>query len=303
MGRKRDAFRSHMSWLQVEIRVPAADVNAVDAALQDLGALSISLSDPGGEPILEPAPGSTPLWTEAIVSAILPESTPETQVRARLGRVLAARPQEIRFSRIQERDWVREFRENLAPMRFGERLWLCPAGVNCPDPGAIVLTLEPGLAFGSGSHATTAMCLQWLVGLQFRGLSLLDWGCGSGILAIAALALGARSATALDIDPQALQATRENARRNGLGGALRVAHPAALPADELHDVVVANILAGSLIDLAPTLLQHCSAGARLALSGILTAQAHAVREAYAPWLELRIAAEADGWVLLTGIRA
>lgn len=289
-----------MSWLQVEISVPAADVDTVDAALQDLGALSVTLTDPGGTPILEPAPGSTPLWPEVVVGALLPAGIEEPAVRARLREALPAHSPTIRFSLLEERDWVREFRENLAPLRFGAHLWICPAGTACPDPEGVAVVLEPGLAFGSGSHPTTAMCLDWLAGLPLRGAAVLDWGCGSGILAIAALALGARSVTALDIDPQALQATRDNARQNGVEQALQVRHPDELPPEERYDVVVANILAGSLIELAPRLARHCRTGAHMALSGILDAQARAVRESCAPWLELRLAAEAGGWVLLTG---
>jgi ribosomal protein L11 methyltransferase len=289
-----------VSWLQVEISVPAADVERVDTALQGLGALSVSLTDPGGAPILEPAPGSTPLWPEVIVGALLPAGVAEPAVRARLRAALPGHSLGIRFSRLEERDWVREFRENLAPLRFGARLWICPAGTACPDPAGVAVVLEPGLAFGSGSHPTTAMCLQWLAELPLRGASVLDWGCGSGILAIAALALGARSVTALDIDPQALQATRDNARQNGVEQALQVRHPDELPADARYDVVVANILAGSLIELAPRLARHCGGGARVALSGILDAQARVVRESCAPWLDLRLAADAGGWVLLAG---
>lgn len=211
--------------------------------------------------------------------------------------------QDLRFEVVEERDWVREFRENLTPLRFGSRLWLCPPGMACPDPAGVALTLEPGLAFGSGSHPTTALCLAWLEGLPLTGRAVLDWGCGSGVLALATLALGAGSATALDIDPQALEATADNAARNRLTARLRIAPPAELGADERFDIVVANILAGSLIDLAPTLATHCTAGARVALSGILATQAAMVREACAPWLTLSLAGEADGWVLLTGTPA
>lgn len=270
------------------------------ATLEELGALSVSLGDPGGDPILEPDPGATPLWPEVVVTALLPPDAGEDAVRNRLARLPGQRLPGIGFTFIEERDWVREFRDNLAPLRFGERLWICPAGMPCPDPAGVAVTLEPGLAFGSGSHPTTALCLQWLAGMTLRGLTVLDWGCGSGVLAIAALALGAQAVTALDIDPQALQATADNARRNGHAGGLRIADPAGLQPGERHDVLVANILAGSVIALAPTFHQHCKAGARVALSGILAGQAEQVRDACAPWLELHLAAELNGWVLLAG---
>jgi ribosomal protein L11 methyltransferase len=280
--------------------VPAAAVAAATEALEQLGALSVSLGDPGGEPILEPGPGATPLWPEVVVTALLPLETGEGAVRARLAGLSQAAASSVAFAYLEDRDWVREFRETLAPLRFGDRLWICPADASCPDPDGIAITLEPGLAFGSGTHPTTALCLRWLASLDLRTLTVLDWGCGSGVLALAALALGARTATAVDIDPQALQATADNARRNSRERGLRVADPAQVGRDERHDVIVANILADSLIGLSPTLRLHSAAGARVALSGILAAQAGRVCDACAPWLDLRPAAGLDGWVLLTG---
>jgi ribosomal protein L11 methyltransferase len=288
------------SWLQVELTVAADDVAAVEVTLQALGALSVSLNDPGGEPILEPDLGATPLWSRVRVSALLPEHCSPATVRERLTATFGADPPQLDLRRIADRDWVREFRETLRPRRFGARLWLSPPDMPCPAPSAACVTLEPGLAFGSGSHPTTALCLEWLAGLELAGRSVLDWGCGSGVLALAALKLGAASATALDIDPQALQATRANALRNGCTGALTVGEPATLPAQAHFDVVVTNILADSLVALAPVLQRHCAAGALVALSGILAAQAMRVRQACAPWLVLGQTAEADGWVLLTG---
>jgi ribosomal protein L11 methyltransferase len=282
------------------LTVPATAADAVVAAIEELGALSVSLGDPGGDPILEPSPGATPLWPQVVVTALLPPETGEDAVRDRLARLPGQSQAGIGFVVIEERDWVREFRENLSPVRFGQGLWICPPGMPCPDPAGVAITLEPGLAFGSGSHPTTALCLEWLAGLCLQGLTVLDWGCGSGVLAIAALALGAQSVTALDIDPQALRAAEDNALRNGHAGALRITDPAGLPAGECHDVLVANILAGSLIALAPIFARHCNAGARVALSGILAGQAEQVRDACAPWLELHLAAELNGWVLLAG---
>ena len=287
-------------WLQVELTIPATAADAVTQALQQLAALAISLGDPGGEPILEPGPGATPLWSQVIVTALLPPETGEDAVRSALSRLRDPPLAGFRFAYIEERDWVREFRQNLGPMRFGERLWICPTDMPCPDAAGVALTLEPGLAFGSGSHPTTALCLRWLAALDLGALTVLDWGCGSGVLAIAALALGARSATALDIDPQARQATADNARRNGYAGGVRIAEPARLPLGAQHDVVVANILADTLIAIATALRQHARNGARVALSGILAAQAERVRAACAPWFALRLAAELGGWVLLAG---
>lgn len=271
--------------------------------LEAAGALAISLADPGGEPVLEPTPGAAPLWSEVVVTALFPAGTEPAALDAALRAALTVDLPELSFEVVEERDWVREFRENLAPLRFGSRLWLCPPGMACPDPSGVALTLEPGLAFGSGSHPTTALCLAWLESLPLAGGAVLDWGCGSGVLVLAALALGAGSGTGLDIDPQALEATAANAARNQLTARLRVARPEELAAGERFDIVVANILAGSLIGLAPTLAAHCAAGARVALSGILATQAATVRDACAPWLALSLAGETDGWVLLAGTPA
>lgn len=282
--------------------MPAAAVAPVDDVLQAAGALSVSLADPGGEPVLEPGPGETPLWSEVVVTALFPERVDRDALGRRLAAVLGHGAAPPAFSLVEERNWVREFRENLRPLRFG-RLWVCPTDVACPEPGGIAIRLDPGLAFGSGAHPTTALCLEWLSGLDLRGRSVLDWGCGSGVLAIAALALGARAATALDIDPQALRATADNARRNGCADRLRVAAADELPDGERHAVVVANILADSLIGLAPRLRAHAEAGACVGLSGILAAQAGRVRAGCAPWLDLPVARESGGWVLLAGTAA
>jgi len=284
----------------VELATDAATLPSVEAALEAAGALSVSLADPGGESVLEPAPGETPLWSSVIVTALFEAAIEPGELRSRIARVAGVDAGAIRAEILPPRDWVREFREALVPMRYGERLWICPDGVPCPDPRGIVISLEPGLAFGSGSHATTALCLGWLSALELSGRSVLDWGCGSGVLAIAALALGAERATALDIDRQALLATRENAERNRRAAGLIVSHPDELAAGAGHDVLVANILANTLIGLAPRLRVNCRSGAPVALSGILVAQAPRVRDACAPWFELEVAAEQDGWALLAG---
>jgi ribosomal protein L11 methyltransferase len=286
--------------LQVELTVPAKAVEAVSGALEQLGAQSVSLGDPGGEPILAAGPSAVTLWPTVVLTALLPAEVEELAVRERLARLPGVAPDVLSFAVLENRDWLREFRESLLPLRFGERLWICPPGVPCPDAVGVTVTLEPGLAFGSGAHPSTALCLRWLSGMQLDGCSVLDWGCGSGVLALAALALGARDATAIDVDPQALRATAENARRNRCAHALRISDPAGVPPAERYDVVVANILADSLIDLAPALRRHSSPGARVALGGILTAQAERVREACVPWLHLRLTEEFDGWALLSG---
>jgi ribosomal protein L11 methyltransferase len=286
--------------LEVELEIPSAGLDVVEKTLAAAGALTISLTDPGGEPVLEPAPGEMPLWSSVRVSALFDAAVDAAALRDRIAAATGIAVNGITTSILPPKDWVREFRENLRPLCFGGRLWLCPGEQPCPDPGAIALRLEPGLAFGSGSHATTAMCLDWLTTLDLGGRRLLDWGCGSGVLAIAGVALGAAHATALDIDPQALTATADNARRNDVGAALTIGHPDGLAAGDRYDVLVANILANSLIALAPRFRDHCVAGAPVAMSGILAAQAAQVRAACAPQFALEVMAERDGWALLAG---
>lgn len=275
-------------------------MEALGPALEAAGALAVSLADPGGEPILEPSPGSTPLWERLVVSALFAEGTDARGLQALVATALGGMPADLRTTFIEERDWVGEFRERLQPLRFGERLWICPVGTGCPDPRGIALQLEPGLAFGSGSHPTTRLCLEWLEGLDLRGKRVLDFGCGSGVLAIAALLLGAAHATALDTDPQALQASAANAARNGCSRRMSIVGSDGLPADARFDVIVANILAGTLVEAAPTLARHGRAGTHIAMSGILAGQSGRVRAGCAPWFDLEVAAGHDGWVLLAG---
>jgi ribosomal protein L11 methyltransferase len=287
--------------LKVDLEVPAADSASVEEALIGMGASSVTLADPGGEPILEPGPGEAPLWSRVVVSALLPSHTSRRQIREHLRAIFSpARRPQVRISELVARDWLGEWRRSLRPIEVGNRLWICPPGMACSDPGATTVQIEPGLAFGTGAHATTAMCLAWLASMDLAGRSVLDWGCGSGILAIAALALGAASATALDIDPQALEATRANAARNDCANRLQLLEPSALDPAIRFDVVVANILADSLISLAPQFQQHSRAGADLAMSGILTGQADSMRQVCARWINLHLHSERDDWVLLAG---
>jgi ribosomal protein L11 methyltransferase len=289
-------------WLQVTVEIPAAVLPDMERVLGEAGCLSVTLADPGGEPILEPPPDSTPLWERIVLTALLPATAVPEQVSALLqpltGQFGGA---ELRFAEVADRDWVGEWREELRPRNFGERLWICPAGTACPDPGAAVIVLEPGLAFGTGHHATTAMCLEWLAEQPLQGARLLDFGCGSGVLALAGLALGASAATAVDIDPQALAATRANAVRNRLDERLLVTGPAGLQPAPGYGFIVANILSGTLVRLAPEIAALGTAGARVALSGILAAQGRQLIEDCAPWFDLLTARERDGWLLITGV--
>lgn len=293
-------------WRQFVMDLGILDPAGVEAIFVRHGAQSIALSDAGDDPQLEPAPGETPLWRESRISGLFGAGTDFDALRrdllATLG--LATLPT-CEIEELPERQWEREWLRFIAPTAFGRRLWICPGDTPAPSIPAVVLRLDPGMAFGTGSHATTALCLEWLDGLALEGRSVLDYGCGSGVLAIAALLLGARAATAMDIDPQAVTATRDNARRNGVSDALRVAAGDAEIAGSF-DVVVANILADPLIELAASITARVRRGCLLALSGILSKQVDDVLDAYSPQIEFEepVFREQDGqtWARLAGRR-
>jgi len=207
-----------------------------------------------------------------------------------------------KIEQIEDKDWECEWMDNFHPMRFGERLWICPSWRDVPDPDAVNVMLDPGLAFGTGTHPTTSLCLSWLDGLDLQGKTVIDFGCGSGILAIAALKLGAAQAIGIDIDPQAIQASRDNAERNGVADRLSLYLPHQQPENLQADVVVANILAGPLRELAPLIGVLPKAGGHLGLSGVLASQAESVCEAYAERFALDAVAEKEEWCRITGVR-
>jgi ribosomal protein L11 methyltransferase len=268
------------------------------------GAASVTLADAADQPLFEPAPGTTPLWPATRVTAMFAADLDLAPVRAALARtfgaaLLAGAVEEV----VADRDWERVWLDQFQPMRFGDHLWICPAGQRPPAaPCEVLIDLDPGLAFGTGTHPTTALCLEWLDRNPPAGQQVLDFGCGSGILAIAALKLGAASVWAVDIDRQALWASRENAARNQVADRLHTGLPGDLPSQPC-DVVLANILANPLIELAPKLAERVRPGGRLVLSGILSAQAADVQHAYAGWFEFTPPAEQAGWVRLEARRA
>jgi ribosomal protein L11 methyltransferase len=285
------------TWLQAAVDCPQTDVADIEATFESLGALVTWAQGADDEEILEPEPGATPLWAAVRITALLPPDTPRDRIAAAFPN---CRPH---FEVVADRDWDAEWRRSLQPLRFGQRLWVCPEGRACPDAAGISLTLEPGLAFGTGTHPTTAMCLAWLDGQPLGNSRVLDYGCGSGILAIAALILGARSAMAVDIDLQALTATRANAARNHCAERLTTGLPAELLpacAQETFEIIVANILSGPLVQLAPRLRRFARPATRVALSGILVDQAPEVIAAFGPWARLAVTADQGGWVLLAG---
>ena len=291
-----------MPWLQVRLAITPHQAAVLEDQLLELGAVSVTFMDAEDQPIFEPDLGTTPLWTHTHLLALFEDGTDAAAVLAHLKLLRGGELPEYQIERIEDQDWERSWMDNFQPMRFGRRLWIVPSWHQAPEPQAVNLLLDPGLAFGTGTHPTTALCLEWLDGQDLAGCTVLDFGCGSGILAIAALLLGAPQAVGTDIDPQALEASRDNAARNGIDPAR---FPVYLPADlpqQPAEVVVANILAGPLVQLAPTITALVKPGGRLALSGILAEQAEEVRAAYAGAFDLDPTAEKDGWVRISGVR-
>ncbi len=301
-----------MPHLQLTLPCTRASQPRYERALEDLGALAVTLQDahldaPDEQAIFEPGVGEAPLWEAITLSALFPE---ETDALALLAALEAFDPaldwSQAGFARIADQPWERAWLDSFRPMRFGTRLWVVPSDQAVPDaagPEAAIVRLDPGLAFGSGTHPTTALCLRWLDALaqagELQGRTLLDFGCGSGILAVAACKLGAAGADAIDNDPQALTATADNAARNGLAIATFLPEQAPRAA---YPVVVANILASALDALAETLAARTAPGGRLAMSGILAGQEDALLARYAPWFtDLRIE-RADDWLRIDGRR-
>lgn len=291
-----------MAWLQLSFASDRDNSAALEEALLDNGAVSVTLQDNADEPVLEPGVGETPLWSETKVVALFTEDAAIEIVVAALAAQFSNLPPWT-LERIEEQAWERAWMADFQPMRFGRRLWVCPSWCEPPDPNGVVLALDPGLAFGTGTHPTTALCLEWLDSIDLQKMTVLDYGCGSGILAIAALLLGAEKAIAVDNDPQALIATQENALRNNIDPQrLLTFTPEQLPSDCIVDVTIANILAGPLQSLAPKLAQHTRANGFIALSGILEEQAEAVMESYRVNFAMQPAIANDGWVRLSGAK-
>ena len=267
-----------MDWLQFVMHLDALDPADVEAAFLRLGASSVSLSDAGDDPVLEPGPGETPLWSNTRITGLFAGNADPDILRAALQNELGLdRLPEHDVEILEDRAWEREWLRDFGPMRFGRRLWICPTDPrNCgadlaavPEP--VIVRLDPGLAFGTGTHPTTALCLEWLDGIDLEGRTVLDYGCGSGILAIAALKLGAARATGMDIDPQAVTASRQNAIDNDVAERLTLTGDDA-GIDGEFDVVVANILAGPLAQFADSITSRVARGGMLALSGVLCAR-------------------------------
>ena len=290
-----------MTWQQLVCHTTATHQDSVVDAMEAADAVSITWQDAEDDPILEPKPGEMRLWANLVVTALYEQDTNLDALLLALETHKSAwQIESIVLETVEDQPWERAWMDSYQPMCFGQRLWIYPSWFEIPADDSVKLLLDPGLAFGTGTHPTTALCLEWLDGANLHGKTVLDYGCGSGILAIAALKLGAQSAVGTDIDPQALQATHDNAERNSIPAAqLNTYYPKQLPLQQ-YDVVLANILAGPLVELAPTLLQSLKLGGDLVLSGILAEQAESIRVAYSPYLQdLQIMQQGD-WIRVTG---
>jgi len=296
-----------MAWLSVSIETDCRHAEALADALLDAGALSACIEDAdAGTPAETPQfgePGSvtTPGWDRSRVVALLEPETDASELIAACA-VIAGLDEVPPFTQenVAEQNWVQLTQAQFEPIRVSERLWIVPSWHEAPDPNALVLVLDPGMAFGTGSHPTTRLCLEWLESVVRPGVSILDYGCGSGILAIAAAKLGAGEVLGVDIDLQAVTAARHNAERNAANARF---DDSAHPIIGQFDIVVANILANPLKALAPAITGHVRAGGRLALSGILAEQAEELIAIYAPYIPLGVADTREGWVCLAGIKA
>ncbi|EKO3611242.1 50S ribosomal protein L11 methyltransferase [Vibrio metschnikovii] len=291
-----------MPWIQIKLNATNENAEAIsDMLMEETGALSVTLLDAKDTPVFEPLPGETRLWGDTDLLALYDAEvdTPSILAQIRDSQLLAD-DFSHKIEQIEDKDWEREWMDNFHPMKFGERLWICPSWRDIPDPNAVNVLLDPGLAFGTGTHPTTALCLQWLDSLDLSGKTVIDFGCGSGILAIAAIKLGAAKVIGIDIDPQALQASRDNAERNGVADKIEVYLPQNQPENLVADVLVANILAGPLRELSAVIKSLIKPGGLLAMSGVLNTQAEDVATYYRDQLDIDPIIEQEEWCRITG---
>lgn len=291
-----------MTWQQLQIKATAETTEIISDLLLSLGASAVTLLDANDQPLLEPAPGQTPLWDEAWVSGLFDENTSLHVVLNQLNVLLNVKKLEYRIIPLEDKNWIQEWLIHFRPMRFGKHLWITQEAhrAEITDTNATVVILDPGLAFGTGTHQTTALCLEWLENHVKPGSIVIDYGCGSGILAISALKLGAAKVYAIDNDPQAITATKENAQRNSINDSqLILLYPNEANLEK-SDILIANILANPLIELAPTFLQLLKPQGLIALSGILTDQIEKIQKVYSTSFDLDLPEIKDEWALIAG---
>ena len=293
---------NNTDWIQIKLRTTNQSADTIAELLEQLGALAVSYTDAEDSPILEPKPGERRLWPNTEVTGLLEQGTDPKPILAVLKQLLGDHIPMVATT-LEDKNWIRAWMDQFKPLKFGQHLWICPSWLSVDEKDSVVVMLDPGLAFGTETHPTTSLCLSYLDSLDLKDKDVLDYGCGSGILAIAALKLGAKSATGVDIDEQALIASKENAKRNGVEDKLQL----IMGTDKKLDlpqfpITVANILAGPLAELEPIIASLTQSGGKLALSGILTEQADSVIEAYSKDFVMNKVKDLDGWALLTGTK-
>lgn len=288
-----------MPWIQLRVNTTEKHAETVSDMLMSWGAQAVSFVDAHDTPIYEPMPGEVIYWANTVVVGLFDAEHNMDKVIRQLQQVsLFKQGVSFKLEQLEDKDWEREWMDNFHPIRFGQRLWVCPSWRDIPDPNAVNVMLDPGLAFGTGTHPTTALCMEWLDSQDLTASTVVDFGCGSGILGIAALKLGGQRVVGIDIDPQAIEASAANAERNGVASQIELYLPKDQPS-LAADVVVANILAGPLAELASIISAYVKPGGRLALSGILESQAEPVMAAYANEFDFDPIAIKEEWVRLS----
>ncbi len=291
-----------MPWIQIKLNATNENAESIgDMLMEETGALSVTFLDAQDTPVFEPLPGETRLWGDTDILALYDAETDSNLVIEQIkASNMLAEGFAYKVEQLEDKDWEREWMENFHPMKFGERLWICPSWREVPEPDAINVMLDPGLAFGTGTHPTTSLCLEWLESLDLSGKTVIDFGCGSGILAIAAIKLGAEKVIGIDIDPQALLASKDNAQRNGVADQLEVYLPQDQPEGLVADVVVANILAGPLRELSGIIKSLVKPNGELAMSGVLDTQAEDVANYYRDEVQIDPIVEQNEWCRISG---
>jgi ribosomal protein L11 methyltransferase len=291
-----------MAWQQITVITDEQTAPEIAELFSDLGAVSVTYMDAEDEPVYEPAIGETKIWSNTQVIALYELDADIEGVNERMHEAFdAALLRDWRQEWIEDQAWERAWMEYYQPMKFGDKLWVCPTGQEQQEQGTVCMLLDPGLAFGTGTHPTTALCLEWLAMHDLAGKTVIDYGCGSGILAVAAVLLGAKEAHAVDIDPQALTATLSNAEKNAAQDKIEVYLPEQLPKMQA-DIVLANILAKPLCELSGRIAELVKPGGALVLSGILAEQTTQVADAYKSFIELNDPVQQEDWIRLDGLK-
>lgn len=295
-----------MPWIQAVVDITAEQSTEIEDLLMAIGAQAVTMRDGANQPIYEPPLGTTPLWDKVSLIALFDAEQPLAHQMQQLADLFESEYGQTfphyKLELVEDKDWVREWMDTFKPMPFGKRLWICPSWLEPEDPDAVNLKLDPGLAFGTGTHPTTSLCLKWLDGQDVNGKTIVDFGCGSGILGIAAMLLGGKYMMGIDIDPQAILASDENTERNNIDKK-HVAFYLPEDAPEFQaDLVLANILAGPLVELRDAILSYLLPGGQLVLSGILASQAQEVADAYSEFCRIDAITEDDGWVRIDATR-